>query len=149
MNRYTQRPLYYIKLLEPSIDFEKGKLIPIYKRVVEVGRGPGNRIQYGNERTNVSRNHCHLTYQDGKVSLVTMHKNDNVTFVNQKEVSNDISLIHGDVVTLALKGPRIKLVVESKLSSKIEFGKIKAIDVGIGALILMLFYQIFLKLNSI
>jgi len=134
MSNTSTRPLYYLKFIEPSIVSKAGNVIPIMSNKIGIGRGEENEIRYGNDRPNISRSHCSLIYENGKVSVFPLHNETNSTFVNGKKVNHKSLINYGDKITIADAGPSLKVLNQNEKRHPNITAEIQLIDVGIAVL---------------
>ncbi|MCL5269184.1 MAG: SpoIIE family protein phosphatase, partial [bacterium] len=76
---------------------QKGMVFPLRERVVSIGRGPDNTIQVID--THMSRNHSLIIYNEGQWFVRDL-KSKNQTLLNDRPISEDAPLNHGDRVQI-------------------------------------------------
>lgn len=99
---------YTLLFLDPAMEHSRGSHISVDNRNLSFGRSEDCDIQYDQQFTMISREHCNIICEHGNVYLKHNPNASNPTLVNGVEATFVHELRNGDEIQLAYNGPKFR-----------------------------------------
>lgn len=125
-------PNYTLLFLDPTKYNNRGETKNIVVPYIVLGRGQSCNVQYGDDYSTVSRQHCSIQVDEQGAILIHNPQATNPTLVNNRPVQGHTILQPGDEIQLSYEGPRIRFLMDQRQTKTSTMGFTRRMSMAIG-----------------